>query len=1136
LISHKTVFYFLALIGILFTGFFGLGPVRGSDRGKSGNDLQNIPGIMEESRYGCGPLLYPGQTYYVSPSGQDRGDGRSWETAWRTVGFGVSRLKAGDTLLIGEGEYIEPEMQINVREAAHTTNGVTQLTQFGEPGRPIRIMAAQGHRVIIKGSRPIGPFEKTPDTEYTYQAVYHQKNLPYTVWESDTQIMLQWAGARLMVDELPGTYWVDQVAKKFYIRFTDSRGSDVHGVVIRYPRVGLGIQSSYILIKGIWFVNYGSALSIRSNQGKDKERISGGDHITVEDCVFFGNDMAGIHASGAKWCLFRNNYAERNGLRGSILTQGEDTTDNLIIGNTLYSSAPTKRSLNSNTHYAYTHYGGLGVRNHVINNHIDDSRSFNWYPACQQSVVEGNIMSGAFVSTGTRDIIKNELDRVVIRNNVILGYVHWNDELFIKEGPSTDLEAADKVFIGNFVAARDKKIKNDAHFSDPAYMDYRLQADSPLLGKGPNGTNRGAYPFQKDRIFYVGLKGNDQAEGTSVNKAWKTLLKAASELIAGDTLYLLPGNYKENLILRASGNREKPIAIRAFERQNVEVDSIEILGGHVVLEGLTVSKANKDGIKVKAPHIILKNCTVHGAKGSGISTTQAPNLEVSYCTIADNGKGLVLSDRSVNCIIRDSIIAYNGEVALSISDDSRLGYLASHNCYFGKGVSKGGVFKEIGSIIGAPLFVSPASGDYRLQWNSPATTLSALAKSSGSQPTILRSIDIKEIKVENVQSDSVVLLWKTPLDDTTGSVSYRMKGQMKWENINDPEQGTLHGVGIVGLNAGTTYEFRVNVSGRRGGANTSEVLTFLTITSQAMPTKYYLSPTGDDSADGKSPKTAWQSLRKASMMVSPGDTVLIAPGIYRYYPISPLKSGLQNRRITFKRSGEGTVLVDGGGVTAPLVNLKEINYITVDGLTFDGLSETLGSSGVFSIQKSNGIEIINCRAGNLKPLSFESGVFVGASECNGLVIKDNVSWGTSYHLWLRSVSDILIKNNIFVDANITAVVLEGKGRDISILNNIFYRPCIPKKNNSALDFRIADYQKVVSDYNLFFSPYPNHKIGLIQDEHFKVIALGDTLENWQNTSGQDFHSIQTDPLFINYEKGDFRFNPKSPAKKLWKNN
>jgi len=40
---------------------------------------------------------------------------------------------------------------------------------------------------------------------------------------------------------------------------------------------------------------------------------------------------------------------------------------------------------------------------------------------------------------------------------------------------------------------------------------------------------------------------------------------------------------------------------------------------------------------------------------------------------------------------------------------------------------------------------------------------------------------------------------------------------------------------------------------------------------------------------------------------------------------------------------------------------------------------------------------------------------------------------------------------------------------------------------------------------------------------------GATVEEWTRNSGQDAHSIEADPMFVDPTKGDFRLQPGSPA-------
>lgn len=75
--------------------------------------------------------------YHVATEGDNENDGLSPETAWRTVTHAAGRAKAGDTVLIHDGTYIE---EIVVRGT-------------GDTERPITFKNAPGARVVFSGIR-----------------------------------------------------------------------------------------------------------------------------------------------------------------------------------------------------------------------------------------------------------------------------------------------------------------------------------------------------------------------------------------------------------------------------------------------------------------------------------------------------------------------------------------------------------------------------------------------------------------------------------------------------------------------------------------------------------------------------------------------------------------------------------------------------------------------------------------------------------------------------------------------------------------------------------------------------------------------------------------------------------------------
>ena len=63
------------------------------------------------------------------------------------------------------------------------------------------------------------------------------------------------------------------------------------------------------------------------------------------------------------------------------------------------------------------------------------------------------------------------------------------------------------------------------------------------------------------KAYYVSKSGTDNSTGTAAN-AWLTLQKAASTMVAGDTLLVKTGNYQETVTIKKSGESGKYITFK----------------------------------------------------------------------------------------------------------------------------------------------------------------------------------------------------------------------------------------------------------------------------------------------------------------------------------------------------------------------------------------------------------------------------------------------------------------------------------------------------------------------------------------------------------------------------------------------
>lgn len=79
------------------------------------------------------------RTLYVAPDGDDANSGLSREQAWKTVTRAADSTRAGDTVLIAGGVYVET---VRVRSS-------------GSPGKPVTFKALPGEKVIFDGDKRV---------------------------------------------------------------------------------------------------------------------------------------------------------------------------------------------------------------------------------------------------------------------------------------------------------------------------------------------------------------------------------------------------------------------------------------------------------------------------------------------------------------------------------------------------------------------------------------------------------------------------------------------------------------------------------------------------------------------------------------------------------------------------------------------------------------------------------------------------------------------------------------------------------------------------------------------------------------------------------------------------------------------
>lgn len=107
---------------------------------------------------------------------------------------------------------------------------------------------------------------------------------------------------------------------------------------------------------------------------------------------------------------------------------------------------------------------------------------------------------------------------------------------------------------------------------------------------------------------------------------------------------------------------------------------------------------------------------------------------------------------------------------------------------------------------------------------------------------------------------------------------------------------------------------------------------------------FYVRPGGDDALDGRTPATAFASIRHAaSQILNPGDRVIVAPGTYHEGDIGPARNGIETRPVEFLADTSGSLTgASPGAVWISVPPDRSTGFLLLGrkGVTIDGFSIT----------------------------------------------------------------------------------------------------------------------------------------------------------------------------------------------------
>lgn len=205
----------------------------------------------------------------------------------------------------------------------------------------------------------------------------------------------------------------------------------------------------------------------------------------------------------------------------------------------------------------------------------------------------------------------------------------------------------------------------------------------------------------QDRIFYVAPTGNDLNQGTEASP-WRTIRKAADTLIAGDTVYIKAGTYKERVIPKNSGtDASHLITYASYPGQTPTIDGSSISvpedeglfhiqqKKYITVSGLKITNSKFFGIYAdRSSNIIIQKNRTFKTVSSGIAASGCTNVVVDNNDVAKACSGGIHESVSIigtkNFEVKDNHVhhvAHSEKEGIDAKDGSNNGKVYGNNVH-----------------------------------------------------------------------------------------------------------------------------------------------------------------------------------------------------------------------------------------------------------------------------------------------------------------------------------------------------------------------------------------------------------------------------------------------------------------------
>ena len=195
-------------------------------------------------------------------------------SGFKTIAEGVAALKAGDTLTILPGEYLE---SVEVKKLAGTKDA------------PITIRAQRAGTVLLRGDVEVAGWELVPERAGVFAVAF--KDAAQGVADPRTMTHYEAAATPVEIGTKPGAFFHDAKASRLLVRTADARPPGVLMVSITNGN-GLALENcAHIVIEGLAFTGYQHADTSVLLGSRTRWGIIAGkcESITLRRCVVYLN-------------------------------------------------------------------------------------------------------------------------------------------------------------------------------------------------------------------------------------------------------------------------------------------------------------------------------------------------------------------------------------------------------------------------------------------------------------------------------------------------------------------------------------------------------------------------------------------------------------------------------------------------------------------------------------------------------------------------------------------------------------------------------------------------------------------------------------------------------------------------------